>query len=100
MLKNEVIQPSTGPFASPCFISKKEGWVLEVLYWLLNNITVKDKFLIPIIDGLLMNFTGLKSFQSWILEPVITKFEWTPDVHKTAFRTNMDHYEFTVMPFI
>ncbi|XP_035843990.1 uncharacterized protein LOC118490448 [Helianthus annuus] len=76
LLHQGLIRPSHSPFASPVLLVKKSDgtWRFCVDYRALNDITIKDKYPIPIRVH-------------------------EQDVCKTAFRTHEGHYEFVVMPF-
>ncbi|GJV44073.1 retrovirus-related pol polyprotein from transposon 17.6 [Tanacetum coccineum] len=75
LLESEVIKHSQSSFASPVVMVKKKdtSWRMCVDYRQLNKHTIKDKFLIPVIEELIMSWRSCDLFQG--------------------------HYEFLVMPF-
>ncbi|KFZ17321.1 hypothetical protein V501_01795 [Pseudogymnoascus sp. VKM F-4519 (FW-2642)] len=96
------IKPSTSPAGSPVlFVPKKDGSLrLCVDYRALNNITIKDRYALPLINELHDRFQGAKIFSkldlrgAYNLIRIKSGEEW-----KTAFRTRYGLFEYQVMPF-
>ncbi len=97
-----IIRPSSSPVgAGFFFVSKKDRTLRPCIdYHGLNNITVKNKYPLPLISSAFESLQGATVFTKldlrnayhlvWILEGD----EW-----KTAFNTPLGHFEYLVMPF-
>ncbi|EPQ27719.1 uncharacterized protein PFL1_06886 [Pseudozyma flocculosa PF-1] len=102
MLRLGFIRPSKSPHAAPVlFVPKKDGRLrLCVDYRALNNITIKDRYPIPLISmhldrlGEAVIFTKLDLKGAYNLLRIALGHEW-----KTAFRTSKGSFEYLVMPF-
>ena len=102
MLKKDVIQPSSSPWASAIvMVTKKDGSKrFCVDYRKLNDITVKDAYPLPRIDASLDQLAGAKWFSCLDLNSGYWQVEVDADDRaKTAFVSRKGLFEFKVMPF-
>ena len=96
------ICPSKSPYAAPFFfIKKKDGKLWPVQdYQQLNEWTIKNCYLLPLISELIARVQGAKKFTKvdirWGYNNVRIK---EGDKHKAAFITNQGVFEPTVMFF-
>lgn len=101
-LAKNFIRHSKSPAGAPIlFVKKKDGSLrMCVDYRGLNKITVKNRYPLPLISGLLEQLGEAKIYTkidlrgAYNLVRVKAGDEW-----KTAFRTRYGHFEYNVMPF-
>uniref|UniRef100_A0A8C4ZXL3 Gypsy retrotransposon integrase-like protein 1 n=1 Tax=Gadus morhua TaxID=8049 RepID=A0A8C4ZXL3_GADMO len=97
-----IIRPSSSPAgAGFFFVGKKDGTLRPCIdYRGLNNITVKNRYPLPLMSSAFELLRGAKIFtkldlrSAYHLVRVREGDEW-----KTAFNTPSGHYEYLVMPF-
>ena len=101
-LAEGLIRPSTSPVAAGFFFVKKKGGDLRpcIDYRQLNNITIKNKYPLPLMSSNFEPLVGATIFtkldlrNAYHLVRIREGDEW-----KTAFKTPRGHYEYLVMPF-
>ncbi|KAI3369028.1 hypothetical protein L3Q82_025432 [Scortum barcoo] len=97
-----IIRPSTSPVGAGFFFVKKKDSSLRpcIDFRGLNNITVKNKYPLPLIDSAFTPLQGATIFtkldlrNAYHLVRIREGDEW-----KTAFNTPLGHFEYLVMPF-
>jgi hypothetical protein len=67
LLQAGLIIPSSSPFASPVLlVKKKDGtWRFCVDYRRLNDLTIKNRFPMPMVEEILEELVGTKFSQAW-----------------------------------
>jgi hypothetical protein len=96
------IRLSSSPWGAPVlFIQKKYGSQrMCVDYRSLNDVTVKNKYLLPPIEDLFDQMRGARVFSKIDLRLGYHQMKIRPsDIPKMAFLTRYGLYEFTVMSF-
>ena len=104
LLSNGLIRRSFSPYSFPItLVNKKdegEKTRLCVDYRKLNKITIPDDYPFPRIDDILDRLSDAKIFSVFDISSGFWHVAMNPDdVHKTAFVTMNDHFEWLVMPF-
>jgi hypothetical protein len=102
LLEKGYIRPSTLPWATlVLFVEKKDGTKRMCIdYRSLNEVTVKNKYLVPRIEDLFDQLRGASVFSKIDLRLGYHQLRIRPsDISKSAFITKYGLYEFTVMSF-
>ena len=101
-LANGFIRPSKSPAGAPILFDRKPDRSLRLYvdYRGLNNITIKNRYPLPLIGesldrlGRARRFTQLDLTNAYYRMRIREGDEW-----KTAFRTRYGHFKYQVMPF-
>ena len=102
LLDKKFIRPSSSPWGAPViFVDKKDGTRrMCVDYRALNDITIKNKYPLPMIEDLFDQMRGAKVFSKIELRSSYHQLKIRQeDIPKTAFTTRYGLYEFIVMSF-
>lgn len=100
-LRAGTLIPSTSPYGSMALIVKKKDGSPRVVidYRALNEVTIKNKYPLPLMDELFDRTQGARFFTSIDLRNGFLQIAIRPeDREKTAFRTRFGHFEYTVLP--
>ena len=101
-LANGFIRPFKSSAEAPILFDKKPDKSLRLCvdYWGLNNLTIKNRYPLPLIGesldrlGRAKRFTQLDLTNAYHRMRICEGDEW-----KTAFKTRYGHFEYQVMPF-
>ena len=94
MLTTGLVVPSTSPFASPVLlIQKKDGsWRFCVDYRRLNELTIKNRFPMPVMEEILEELAGSYYFTKLDMRSGYHQVSMhLEDEYKTAFKTHQGH---------
>ncbi|KAL3992222.1 crystallin, alpha A [Sarotherodon galilaeus] len=97
-----LIRPSTSPVgAGFFFVGKKDGSLRPCIdYRPLNDITIKNKYPLPLISSAFEPLHGATVFSKLDLRNAYHRVRIREgDEWKTAFNTHLGHFEYLVMPF-
>ena len=97
-----IIRPSSSPVgAGFFFVSMKDRSLRPCIdYRGLNNITLKNKYPLPLISSAFVPLHGAVVFSKLDLRNTYHLVRiWEGDEWKTAFNTPLGHFEYLVMPF-
>lgn len=101
-METGLITPSVSPFASPIFLVKKKdgSWRFCIDYRKLNDLTIKNRFSMPLVEEILEELAGTQYFSSLDLTTGYHQIRMgLEDEYKTTFKTHHGLYQFRVMPF-
>src|SRR5512133_1000431 len=102
LLDKGYIRPSSSPWVAPVLlVEKKDGSLRMVVdYRALNEVTIKNKYPLPMINDLFDRLQGAKVFSKIDLRSGYHQLKIREqDIPKTAFTTRYGLYEYTVMSF-
>jgi hypothetical protein len=69
-------------------------------YRKLNDLTIKNRFPMPVIEEILDELDGAKYFTKLDMRLGYHQVRMLPtDEYKTTFKTHTGHYQYKVMPF-
>jgi hypothetical protein len=101
-LEKGFIRRSSSSWGAPVlFVEKKDkSQRLCMDYRSLNEVTIKNKYPLPVINDLFDQLKGACVFSKIDLRSGYFQLKiWEQDIPKTAFTTRYGLYEYTVMPF-
>jgi hypothetical protein len=101
-MKMGFIRPSTSPFGSPILFAKKADGSLHLYvdYCMLNHITVKNQYPLPLIMEIIDYIKGAMEFTQLDIRDAFNYLRIAEsDEAKIIFYIRYDYYEYLVMPF-
>ena len=102
LLNNDLIQPSSSPWASPCLLVPKPDGSKRFCtdYRKVNEVTVPDSYPLPLIEDLIDQVGNAKVITTIDLLKGYYQIPLTPRAREiSAFITSSGLYEYKVMPF-
>ncbi len=102
MLTNGIIRPSNSEWASPITLVPKQDGTTRfcVDYRAVNDVTIKDRYPLPLIQDIFDTLNGSVIYSSIDLQSGYWQLPVHPDsVKKAAFVCHLGQYEFLRMPF-
>ena len=99
-LANGTIRVSKSPYGAMALVVRKNDKTRVVVdYRALNELTIKNKYPLPLMDELFDRVHGAKWFSKLDLRTGFHQIRMAEeDIEKTAFRTRYGSYEYLVLP--